>query len=686
MNWMLTRLGVAMFLTMALMMLTPYLYGQDLYATREDMASPFWADLRDLLQYLCLFFATPVFLILGMPIASNAIANWRRGIPSTDALVMLGVAAAFASSYVATLTGRGGVYYEPACVVLVLITLGRWLEAHGKWKASNAVKNLRSLIPDQVTVLRDGQPVSIASSDIQVGDLLRVAAGASIAADGIIEEGGGHIDEQMMTGESTPVVLGVGDSVHSGTIACDGALSVRVTAVGTSSTFGRLLDLLEVARQSKGHYERLAEYVTRFFVPITLLLSAIAAFIGFKTVGLERGIMSALAVMLIACPCALGIATPLAIWIGLGNAARHGVLFRSAEAMEKLARVKAVCFDKTGTLTTGHPLVSAFQVEEHGGKSQDWILSVAAGLASRSNHLLSAGITRFAETRGLKVASVENVMTAPGRGLSGQCDGKTVFLGNAAFMKEHCLHSDNLMSNAVDRATAAAEVFACVGCNGRIVAVFTFSEDLRPDAAQAIQNLRNQNITVAILTGDHQKRGEEIARVLGTDVYAGLLPGDKIERLRELRASYGEIAMVGDGLNDAPSLAAANVGIAMGCGADLTRESADVCLLGNDPSVLPFTISLARRTVRTIRSNLFFAFIYNVAGIGLAMVGRLNPAFAAAAMVVSSVFVVTNSLRLHSDALDGRVNTERKDGEVTLIPRSGSIGKAASLNGLGGAA
>lgn len=641
-NWLLTRLGVSVFLSMTVMMFSMYLYRQHYVGAAE--ATEVSLRLGGVMRYLSLLFAAPVFVMLAPPIFENAVRGLRRGLMGTDALVILGVAAAFVYSYVSTVGEGGATYYETGCVVLVFMTLGRWLEAQGKWRASEAILSLQSLFPDLVRVRRGAREQDARPSEIVAGDVMLIPAGQRIAADGVIESGRAMIDEQLLTGESLPVSREPGDRLCAGTLNVDGQLAVRATVVGTDSTLGRLIRLLEDARLRRSRVEQLADRVAGAFVPITIGLAVVAGYWGYLRGGWAEAILSPLAVLLIACPCALGIATPTAVWMALGAAARRSILFRGGDELESLARVRAVAFDKTGTLTTGRAAVQAMECAP--GVAVEEALSVAAGLATGSMHPLSAGVRAYASARNVPAAAVLNVRTQPGRGLTGDYAGAAAVLGNEAMMNEHHMQWPDEWTTELSRARGAARPYACVGWGGGVRGVISFSEALRPEAGAAVAELRNDGISAVVLTGDHASRGAEIGRTLGVEVRAELDPAGKIEAMRRLRRDLGAVAMVGDGLNDAPALAAADVGIALGCGADLTRESAGVCLLGNRLDDVPWAIRLARRTRRTIRVNLFWAFAYNVVGIGLAMTGRLSPVFAAAAMVVSSVLVVSNSLRL----------------------------------------
>jgi heavy metal translocating P-type ATPase len=669
---MLTRLGVGVFLSMNVMMFAMALYAADVYAGDPALATPLAASLTGVLRYLSLLMATPVLVLLGWPLWRNAIAQARDGVASLDALVVLGVGASFLYSYWSTLADRGAIYYESACAVLVFVTLGRWFEASGKVKAAAEMRALERLLPREVTVERDGATTTLPVDELRVGDLLLVAAGQRCAADGVVATGRGHVNDQVLTGESAPIVKEAGDSVSAGSLSLDGTLAVRVSAVGRDDALGRLLTWMDEARAAKGRHERLADRVARYVVPATIALAIVGASWGLERGGLEEAMMTALAVMLIACPCALGIATPLAVWVSLGRAAREGVLFRTGDALEALAQVNAVCFDKTGTLTTGVPAVSAFvaaddssaadepaetdgpassaagQARPDGavGDTLTRVLGVAAGLVRGVTHPLSRSVMQCADGKRVAPAPVADVTVVAGRGLEGVWNGEPVYLGSSTLMDERGVTFSTAMAAARDQALASRAPVACIGWDGVVRGVFVFAETVRDEAPRAIARLESLGCGVAMLTGDHAQRADDLAASLGVHSAAELSPGDKLRTLDVLRAEHGAVAMVGDGINDAPALARADVGIALGCGTDLAREAADVCLLGNDLTRVPWAIALARRTVRTMKQNLFWACVYNGIGVPLAMSGHLSPAFAALAMVLSSALVVSNSLVL----------------------------------------
>ena len=643
-GWMLTRLGIAVFLSMGVMVFSLAGYGQEVYGGAiADAADP-TVTFIGLFRYLSLAMATPVFFLLGVPIFVSAVTQGRRGVVSTDALVVLGVAAAIVYSYVSTLTDSGAVYYETACMVLVLITVGRYLEATGKLRASASVTALDRLMPDEVAVRRGHEMLTVSAVAVCVDDRFQVPAGERVAADGCVEAGTSHVDEQLLTGESTPVVRQVGDTVCAGTLNLDGVLTVRATAVGSESALGRLTAMLDAAKRSKGRFERLADRVAAVFVPFTVVMAVFAAMLGYQRGSVDEAIMSGLAVLLIACPCALGIATPMAIWVALGRAASGHVLFRNGEAIEALAGVRAVAFDKTGTLTSGEPVVEVFTTGTEDDTARS--LALAGAVAATSTHAASRSVVTYARGQGVAFSPAGEVRTVPGRGLVGAVDGVTVRLGNVAMMREADVAFDDKLRRRAEIVVAEGRSIVCVGVDDRVAGVFALGESLRAEAREAVAALVAENLRVEVLTGDHAERGAVVAKQLSVPTSAGLGPEDKLRHLDRLRRAFGAVAMVGDGLNDAPALAGADVGVAMGCGADVARESAAVCLLGNDLRGVPWAIALAVRTVRTIRVNLFWAFFYNVIGMGLAVAGKLSPLFAAGAMVISSLLVVSNSLRL----------------------------------------
>lgn len=641
-----TRLGLAIFFTMNVMAFTMALWTADIYQTEGVVARPLTTTLDGLFRHIVMLFALPVLFLLGRPLLDNALQALRRGVFSTDLLLCAGVAAAFAYSTVSVFRGAGPVYFEVGCVVLVMVTLGRWLEATGKLRANDALDKLARLMPEQVRRVREGVDELIPLGEVVHGDRLRVLAGERLPADGTLARGLAFIDEQVLTGESRPILKQPGDPILGGTLNLDGDLIVEVSATGADGTLARLIELVRHARAVKGHYGRLADRASEWMVPAIAVAALLTFAVHARTGGLERGLLQGLAVVLIACPCALGLATPLAIWVALGRAAGQQVLFRSAESLERLASIRAIRFDKTGTLTTGTPSVAEFIAE---GTDRDSVLSMASALADASSHILSRSILRFAE-RATAGETVSNVRVIPGQGVVGLVGDLRVptFLGSRRLLDEQGLAFGEALARHARAAEAQGRSIAMIGWDGRAQGLFVFDEQLRPSVHEALARCRDLGLDLGVLTGDHAARGRALEAQLELPVLASLLPEDKVNAIRRARTEIGPVAMVGDGINDAPALAASDLGVAMGCGTDLSRESAAMCLLGDDLTRLPWAIALARRTVGIIRGNLAWAFGYNSIGVLCASLGWLTPALAAILMVGSSAFVITNSLRLRN--------------------------------------
>ncbi|GIK16572.1 MAG: copper-translocating P-type ATPase [Planctomycetota bacterium] len=641
-----TRLGLAIFLTMVVMAFTTYFYGRELEASPET-APASAAHFEGVMRYVTMIFATPVLLLLGGPIAAEARESWRRRSVGTDALILIGVVSAYALSYASTLRDSGPVYFETACVVLVLVTLGRYIEARTKLRASKLLRPSRAMLPATVVIERGGVEARIPTEEMIEGDVLAVRAGERLAADGVVVEGAAHADLRWITGESAPAIVKPGDALPAGALNLDGHLRVRVTAAGARSALGRILEQIDEAQRTKGRYERLADRVAGVFVPLTLVLGAIGGALGYMRGGTGEAVERFLSVLLIACPCALGIATPLAVWAGIGRAAARGVVLRSAEVLEALADIRAAAFDKTGTLTASHPVVVAWTASS--AREEGALLALARTLAVTSTHPYSRCVAEYAERRvgaDTSEGSVSDITVVPGRGILARVEGELVRYGSAVHVFDVDAPSSVIVGEALRRASLEGLGVVCLRDGRGREGVFLLDEEIRGGAAEALAVFTKLGCPTVVLTGDHAARGERLARTLGVPVRAGLLPDDKIAELALLRARHGRVMMIGDGLNDAPALAAADVGVAMGCGTDLSRATASACLMGDDPRTAPWLVLLGRRTVRTIRVNLAWAFAYNLAGVGVALTGALRPTFAAVAMVISSLLVVGNSMRL----------------------------------------
>jgi heavy metal translocating P-type ATPase len=642
-RWTLTRLGLAIFFSMTVMVFTLALWTQDVYLSEGE--TPPQADaLHGLFRYICLLFALPV-LLLGAPLAESALADLRRLRVTTDILLLLGVAAAFVYSLASVLRGAGHVYFEVVCMVLVAVTLGRWFEATGRLKTTEALHALEKLLPDVARVLRDGREMETPPEEIIIGDNVRVLPGERISADGVIVRGRAAIDEQAVTGESQPVIRETGEVVLSGTLNLDGDILIRATAPGTAGTLKSMARAVAQAAECKERYQRLADRLVRWFLPAVVVIAVLALLVHWRWHGLDHGLLAALAVVLIACPCALALATPMAFWASLGRASRGQVLVREGDALSRLTEARVFCFDKTGTLTTGRPALERLVCNAAYAESQ--VRSVAAALADCSRHELSRAIVRCAiEER--ETPAARNVHEQSGRGVSGFVEGvqARVYLGSPRHMHESGQSFTPDLQRQVQRATDDALSLCCVAWGGEVRGVFCFREELRPEAAEVLAWCRRRYRTV-VLTGDHRPRAEALSRELeSVSIEAGMLPDDKLAAIERLRREHGPVVMIGDGVNDAPALAAADVGIALGSGADISRHSGDVCLLSSDLARVPWLVALARRTVGAVRWNLVWSLLYNILGVALAAAGLLNPIIAAAAMALSSLLVVSNSLRL----------------------------------------
>lgn len=635
-----TRLGVAIFFSMNVMVFTMLLWSQPLESANK--LAGVWYDLA---RYACLLFTLPVVLLLGGPLLEDAWAELRRVRPSLSLLLCIGVGAALLYSIWSLVNGDGHVYFEVASTVLVAVTLGRWLEATGKLKTTAALRGLKTLLPDQVRLLRNGREEYLAASELAAGDLFRVLPGERIAADGQIICHEAAVDEQAVTGESLPVLRRPGERVLSGTLVLDGPLDIRATAPASEGTLAQMVEAVAGATAARTRYERLAEQVSPWFL-LAVILIAVSTFAIQVWLGdAAAGLLAALAVLVIACPCALGLATPMALWAAVGRAAQSGVLVRDGDALAVLARAKVICFDKTGTLTTGDASVTAVYYDI--GMDEQFVLEVARSLSHASNHPLAAAVNRYASDRLSQSPSlIHRALVHPGRGITSRIDdiAGTAFLGSRAWMAECDQRLPvELVPPDGTQEDAAAETLIAWG--GLVRARFVIRETVRPEAETSITLLRRLGLDCVMLTGDRVSRAKALAHALGVDFQATLLPDGKLTALRGFQAT-GLVAMVGDGINDAPAIAAADVGISLGSGTDISRHSAQICLLTSDLARLPWLVQLSRQTERTIRWNLVWAFAYNILGIGLAAVGWLHPVVAALAMGLSSLLVVTNSLGL----------------------------------------
>jgi len=655
-RWMLVRVGTAIFLTLNLMVFTMALWTPDVYG--PTMAnSKMERAYEDLFRHLSLLFAAPVMILLGPALARSAWAGVRSGRPGSDLLVVVGVWAAFLVSMFAVFRGEGPIYFEVACVVLIFVTLGRWLEASGKLHTQQAMDDLSKLMPEEALVLRGPVAETVPVDSIVKGDRLQIRPGDRVVCDAVVESGEAAADEQIVTGESRLVPKSAGDELLGGTLVVEGTLTATVRAPVSDSTIARLIEHVRNAREIQGKYARMADRVAAWLLPIAFGLALIAGLAHAWHRDIAHGFLVAMSVLLIACPCAVGLATPLAVWSAMGEAARRGVLFADGEALERLAEVDIVLFDKTGTLTTGRPTLT--ETRYSGFDAHPGAIALLTGLASRSSHPLARALLESGfETATSKAAEnaripeMGSIETRPGRGLivsDPQTGSRVGVLGSPVLFDELGVNIEPGIRQDLERALEQGRpvlIFEATG-SPPAQALFSFEETLRPDAVEAIESLRGMKDgpTLVVLTGDHRKAGENLAKSLGILVLAEQTPEGKQMFVQNEQARDHVVAFVGEGYNDAPAMASADVGIALGAGADLTRDNAAVCILGDRIAAVPYVIELSEGTVRRIRRNLFWAFFYNVIGLLLAALGFLSPTLAAAIMFVSSVAVVASSSR-----------------------------------------
>ncbi len=620
------RLGVGIFLTMNIMVFTWFFHSRELFSPDE----PFNA-LAALLAYLLMFLCSGVVAALGAPLVHDAVANVTasRGRADANLLICVGVLAAFILSAVNTVRGEGSLYFDTAAMILVLVTLGQYLDSTAKRRATAAASTLLASIATRAWVERDGLVIEVDADAVRLGEQVRVRPGEASPVDGVVVSGDSHLDESKLTGESKPRAVTQGDRVLAGTINLDGLLWVEAQRVGADRTIAQVQRLLLEARAMQPPIQRLADRVAAAFVPMVIVLAVgVFAFHAWRGAA-PRGLFDALSVLLISCPCALGLAAPLASWSALSRAARHGIVIDSAVTLERAAGVRRVFFDKTGTLTDPRLVVAG--IAAHGIDEAD-ALRIAASIEQASTHPIAAAITRCASERGLAVAAATQARILPGVGIEATIDGRTYQLG-----------SQRLLTSLAprERQEQAADdlVIHLVAAPARL-ASFTLTERLRGDAISAIGQLQRDGMDVAILTGDSEGPARRVASQLGVPVEHSLLPQDKLDRLMAARKQAGGVAMVGDGINDGPVLAAADVGVAVAGGADLAHQAGHVRLIADALDRVPLLLAIARDCHRRIRFNLTWAFGYNCIGIALATAGLLSPIFAATAMFGSSLIIV----------------------------------------------
>ena len=655
---------------------------------------PHWFDGNHVAMGLVQLLLAGIVMVINQKFFINGFKGLIHGAPNMDTLVALGSMASFVwSTYALFAMTRAQVdgsdelvmhymmefYFESAAMILTLITVGKMLEARSKGKTTDALKSLMKLAPKTATLVRDGAEVTVAIADVQKGDVFVVRPGENIPVDGVVLEGTSAVNESALTGESIPVDKAVGDKVSAATTNQSGFLRCEATRVGEDTTLAQIIKMVSDAAATKAPIAKIADTVSGFFVPAVISIAVVTTIV-WLLLGHELGYALArgISVLVISCPCALGLATPVAIMVGNGLGAKNGILFKTAASLEAAGRTQIVALDKTGTITEGAPRVTDLLPAE--GVTETELLTLAAALESRSEHPLAKAVLTDAEAKAITSPEVTDFAALPGNGLAAKLDGMDIYAGNAAFIQTR-LTLPAALAQQAEKLASEGKTPLFFGGAGRLLGVIAVADTIKEDSPEAIRQLQNMGIRVVMLTGDNQRTADAIGRQAGVDeVIAGVLPDGKEAVIRQLQAS-GKVAMVGDGINDAPALTRADTGIAIGAGTDVAIDAADVVLMNSKLSDVPAAIRLSRATLRNIHENLFWAFIYNIIGIPLAAglfipFGlTLNPMFGAAAMSLSSFCVVSNALRLNLFDL----HSTRHD-HKTASPAAAPVQSAAENN------
>jgi Cu+-exporting ATPase len=615
-------------------------------------------------NWVLLALATPVQFLVGWQYLRNSAVSLKSLNPNMDVLIALGSLTAYVYSAVVTIGGAAGmypgerrgppgmagpqVYFETGAMILTLITLGRWLEMRARSAASRALRGLLELAAPIARVVRDGEEVEIPAERLQPDDRFVVRPGEKIATDGVVESGEGAVDESMLTGESMARYKQAGDEVYGATLNQQGVLTVRATRVGSETVLQQIVELMEAAQGQRPPIQRLADTVAAYFVPAIILLAAVdfGAWAAYDPAHwTTRALINAVAVLVIACPCALGLATPTAVMVGSGLGSRHGILLRNAAALERAGVLTVIVWDKTGTLTEGKPRLR--DVVPLAEVSEEDLLRLAASVEAGSEHPLAGAVVAAAKDRGPDLLPGEGFSALVGRGVTGRIEEAEVLVGSSGLLEERGIALDQQAEERLAALQQEGKTVSGVAREGRLVGLIALADQPKQGAAEAVARLQELGLRNVLLTGDNLRTAEAVARQLGIpEIHAEVLPADKVGVVRRLQEQGQVVAMVGDGINDAPALAQADLGIALGTGADVAMEAGQITLVSGDPRGVVRAIILSRRTLAHIKQNLFWAFFYNVVAIPLAGLGYLNPMIAAAAMAASSVTVVGNSLRL----------------------------------------
>jgi heavy metal translocating P-type ATPase len=625
------------------MVLHDMIVGGGIYV-RELMgwATPETAWLVHFFQIMMLVSSLPVLILLGLPILRAGFASLLRGQPNIHTLIMIGTFSAFGLSVRNLIIGHGGLYFDTATMLIFLVSIGRWLEMQAHKSSNKAVSRLLEQIPDKATVVNSEGDTIVNVAELKPGMRVRIRPGERFPVDGLIAIGEGDVDESLLTGEPKPVTHREGEKVQAGTVNLDGSFEVIATAVGSSTTAGQIGRLLHEALWARSPLERMVDKLSAWMTPLALALATIAFLIWYSISGLETGLMVALSVLLIACPCALGLATPLTLWLSLERAAESGAILRSTGALERLAKVERIFFDKTGTLS--QLPMKVLEIKEERGKKKEF-LEVVASVENASEHPLAKAIVEYAKSQNVEFIKPTSFKVIPAMGVIAQSSivncQLSIVIGSARLMSAEGLVMSAEISQQAEAWKEAGHIVVYAGWDGQVMGILALGEKIRAEAKDVLHQLQSRGLELGVLTGDEASAGERWQKALGIPVSAALNPDEKMTRLIE------NSAMVGDGINDGPALAAATIGLAMNHGTDVARSAADIVLVRDDLRVIPWLMDLSRESMKRVKQNLGWAVIYNLIGVGLAMAGLLQPVFSAFAMVASSIFVTANAMKIN---------------------------------------
>lgn len=595
--------------------------------------------------YFQLLLATPVQFIIGSRFYKGAYHSLRGKAANMDVLISLGTSAAYFYSVYNLINGVHEYYFEASAVIITLILLGKLFEAIAKGKTSDAIKKLMELRPKTARVYRDGKEIEISIDDIDVGDVIVVRPGESLPVDGIVMEGASAVDESMLTGESIPVEKKEGDVVIGATINKTGSFKYKATKVGKDTMLSQIISMVEDAQGSKAPVQRLADKISGIFVPVVLGIALITFIVFSRLDSFNTGLINAVSVLVIACPCALGLATPTAIMVGTGKGAEHGILIKSGEHLELAHKLTTIVLDKTGTITKGSPEV--VYVEKLTDIDENKLIEITAAVENTSEHPLGEAVVKYARSKGIEFYETKEFNAIPGKGIKAIYDGKKVAIGNRALIKENLIEIDDNIEEKIAELENKGQTVIIVSIDNEINGIIGIADKIKESSYEAIKKMKEMGLELYMITGDNERTAKAIAREVSIEnVIAEVLPENKEKIVKSLKKEGKIVGMVGDGINDAPALASADVGFAIGTGTDIAIEASDITLIKGDLNGVVTAIRLSHKTMRTIKQNLFWAFFYNTIGIPFAALGYLNPMIAGAAMAFSSVSVVINSLRL----------------------------------------